>query len=127
MRAGHAQWEAARASLRLAQTEGLPTLDFNLAHYRNGRPNTAISDLRSHENVIGMSLSISLFDGFATTCRVRAAQAQVAEHGTESAPAWTVRWKRTVLEGVRLCQRALLHRESSRVGQRRLALVPKWD
>lgn len=71
--AAKAQWQAAQASLKAVQSEGLLALDFNLAHYRNGRPNVAITGGQSRENVIGLTLSIPLFDGFSTTYKVRAA------------------------------------------------------
>lgn len=77
--AARAQWQAAQEALRAAQSEGLPTLDLNLAHYRNGRPNNAITASRTHENVLGLSLTVPLFDGFASTYKVRAAQAQAEQ------------------------------------------------
>lgn len=81
--AARAQWQAAQASLKAVQSEGLPTLDFNLAHYRNGRPEVTLTDSRSHENVVGLTLNIPLFDGFAHSYKVRAAQALVEQKAIE--------------------------------------------
>ncbi|WP_343293935.1 TolC family protein [Vandammella animalimorsus] len=81
--AARSQWQAAQASLKAVQSEGLPTLDFSMAHYRNGRPNTALTDSRSRENVIGLTLSIPIFDGFNTTYKVRASQALVEQKAIE--------------------------------------------
>ena len=81
--AAKAQWHAAQASLKAVQSEGPPALDFNLAHYRNGRPNVAITGSQSRENVIGLTLSIPLFDGFNTTYKARAAQALVEQKAIE--------------------------------------------
>ncbi|MDO5693317.1 MAG: TolC family protein [Pseudomonadota bacterium] len=83
IQAAKAQWEAAQASLKAAQSEGLPTLDFTLAHYRNGRPNMAVTGSQSRENVVGIHLNIPLFDGFNTTYKVRAAQALVEQKAIE--------------------------------------------
>ncbi|MFT3779386.1 MAG: TolC family protein [Ottowia sp.] len=81
--AARAQWQAAQASLQAVQSEGLPTLDFSLAHYRNGRPDMAPAASRSRESVVGLSLNIPLFDGFAHTYKVRAAQALVEQKAAE--------------------------------------------
>ena len=81
--AARAQWQAAQASLKAIQSEGLPTLDLNLAHYRNGRPDVAVTASRSSESVVGLSLNIPLFDGFAHTYKVRAAQALVEQKAIE--------------------------------------------
>ena len=81
--AAKSQWEAAQASLKAVQSEGLPTLDFSMAHYRNGRPNMAVTDSKSRENVVGLTLNIPLFDGFSTTYKVRAAQALVEQKAIE--------------------------------------------
>lgn len=81
--AAKAQWQAAQASLQAVQSEGSPTLDFTLAHYRNGRPDVALTDTRSRENVMGLTLNIPLFDGFAHTYKVRAAQALIEQKAAE--------------------------------------------
>ena len=83
IQAARAQWQAAQANLEAVQSEGLPTIDLNLGHYRNGRPDTAATAGPARENVIGVSLNIPLFDGFSHTYKVRAAQAQVEQKAVE--------------------------------------------
>lgn len=83
IQSARAQWQAAQASLKAVQSEGLPTLDFSLAHYRNGRPDMTLTDSRSRENVVGLTLNIPLFDGFAHSYKVRAAQALVEQKAAE--------------------------------------------
>ncbi|MFZ1181346.1 MAG: TolC family protein, partial [Herbaspirillum sp.] len=70
-----AQLDAQREKLEAARSEGLPTLDFSYGRYINGRPNQSLST--SRESVIGLSLNIPVFDGFASTYKIRAAQAQI--------------------------------------------------
>lgn len=81
--AARAQLAGAEASLEATKSEGLPAVDLNLGHYRNGRPTQALSDVRSRENVLGVSVSIPLLDGYANTYRVRAAQAIVEQKQVE--------------------------------------------
>jgi len=81
--AARAQWQAAQASLEAQRVEHLPAVDVNMGHYRNGRPTQSLSAVRSHETVMGISVSIPLFDGFATTYKVRAAQALVEQKAVE--------------------------------------------
>ena len=77
-----AQLAAAREDILAAQSEGLPTLDFNAALYRNGRPNQgALRD--SRETVFGVTLTIPLFDGFSRTYKVRSAEAQAEQKEAE--------------------------------------------
>lgn len=75
--AARAQNEAQREKLAAARSEGLPTLDFTYGRYINGRPNQGISPGQSRESLVGLSLNIPIFDGFASTYKVRVAQAQV--------------------------------------------------
>jgi outer membrane protein len=70
-----AQLDAQREKLEAVRSEGLPTLDFSYGRYINGRPNQSLST--SRESVIGLSLNIPIFDGFASTYKIRAAQAQI--------------------------------------------------
>lgn len=78
-----AQWQAARASVRAARAEGMPTLDLGYNYYRNGRPNTSLNTMQSRESVLSISLSFPLFDGFNTTYKVRGAQALAEQKGIE--------------------------------------------
>jgi outer membrane protein len=71
------QLQAAREKLSSTRSEGLPTLDFTQSLYINGRPNQGVASTQSDESIIGLTLNIPLFDGFARTYKVRGAQAQV--------------------------------------------------
>lgn len=81
--AARAQSAAAEAALQAVRADGLPTVDFSLGHYRDGRPNQQLSTQHSRENVIGISLDVPLFDGFANRYEVRAAQAVVEQKEIE--------------------------------------------
>lgn len=77
--AARAQLHTAQEKVVVAQSEGLPTLDFTGNLYRNGRPQQGLSATSTHETVVGITLNIPLFDGFARTYKVRGAQAQVEQ------------------------------------------------
>ena len=81
--AARAQLQVAEAGLRATRADGLPTVDLSLGHYRNGRPNMALSATRSRDSVAGVSLTIPLFDGFAATYKQSAAQALVEQRQVE--------------------------------------------
>jgi outer membrane protein len=81
--AAHAQWMAAQAAVRAAQADGLPTLDASYNYYRNGRPNQSLPDLKSNEWLLGLTLTIPLFDGFNTTYKIRNAQAVAEQKAIE--------------------------------------------
>lgn len=83
LEAARNQWQAAQASWEAQRAEHLPTVDVNVGHYSNGRPTQSLSAVRSHETVVGLSVSIPLFDGFATTYQVRAAQAWAEQKAVE--------------------------------------------
>lgn len=74
--AARANLKAAQANVKTIQSEGLPTVDASFNHYRNGRPNQALTNVQSRENVVGITLTIPVFDGFNSTYKVRQAQAQ---------------------------------------------------
>lgn len=78
-----AQLKAAEAGISAVESDGLPTVDLNLGHYRNGRPTQSLSTVRSRENVVGVSVSIPLFDGYANTYKVHAARATVEQKRIE--------------------------------------------
>jgi outer membrane protein len=77
--AARAQLEAAREKVVSVRSEGLPTLDLTGNYFQNGRPNQGLTPIDSRETLIGVTLTIPLFEGFARTYKVRGAQAQV-EH-----------------------------------------------
>lgn len=83
IQAAKAQWRAAQANLKAVQSDGLPTLDLVLAQYRNGRPDQSVTGSASREDVIGVNLRIPIFDGFNTTYKVRAAQAEAEQKAIE--------------------------------------------
>lgn len=67
---------AAKAKETAVRSEGLPKLDFNGNYYQNGYPNQGLSSSRTNVTTIGLALTIPIFDGFASTYKVRGAQAQ---------------------------------------------------
>lgn len=73
--AARSQLASARENIVTTRSEGLPTLDFNGALYRNGRPNQGATQ-NTQETVVGVTLTIPLFDGFSRTYKVRGAMAQ---------------------------------------------------
>jgi outer membrane protein len=73
--AARSQLDSARENIVTIRSEGLPTLDFSGALYRNGRPNQGVMQ-NTQETVVGVTLTIPLFDGFSRTYKVRGAQAQ---------------------------------------------------
>lgn len=75
--AARAQFESAKERVKTIRSEGLPTLDFSQSEYVNGRPNQGLSSTQSTESVVGVTLNIPLFDGFARSYKVRGAQAQI--------------------------------------------------
>jgi outer membrane protein len=76
--AARSQLASARDNLVQTRSEGLPTLDFSGALYRNGRPNQGVMQ-DTQETVVGITLSIPLFDGFSRSYKVRGAQAQAEQ------------------------------------------------
>lgn len=78
-----AQLQAAEAGVSAVEADGLPTIDLSLGHYRNGRPTQSLSTVRSRENVVGVNVSIPLFDGYANAYKIRAARATVEQKRIE--------------------------------------------
>jgi outer membrane protein len=81
--AAKAQLEAARYQATAARAEGLPTFDFTAAYYENGRLDQTATETRSQETVVGVTLSIPLFDGFSHSYKIHAAEAQVERKAAE--------------------------------------------
>ncbi|WP_260464117.1 TolC family protein [Burkholderia sp. Bp8963] len=79
IRAARAQWEAAKARVTTARSEGMPTLDLSGTFSRNGYPNQGLQSLRSTQTSVGLTLTIPFFDGFSRTYRIRGAQARVEQ------------------------------------------------
>jgi outer membrane protein len=71
-----AQLLASQAKVRVAQAEGLPSLDYTQNFYQNGYPNQGLLPTSSTVTTVGLTLNVPLFEGFARTYKVRGAQAQ---------------------------------------------------
>lgn len=72
-----AQMLAAQERLGASTSEGRPTLDLAVNYYENGRPNQSLSSNKTQETLAGLTLNIPLFDGFASTYKVRRAEADL--------------------------------------------------
>jgi len=72
LRAAEAQVKAAQASTEAARAAGRPTISLTASADQN---NTA--GINTHSSAVGIHLNIPIFNGFAPTYRVRAAEAQV--------------------------------------------------
>lgn len=83
MVAARAQLAAADARVLASRAEGRPTLDVSSNFYQNGRPNQGLPTVKTRESMLGVALTIPLFDGFARTYKVRGAQAQVEQKQAE--------------------------------------------
>lgn len=75
--AARAQMLAAQERLSASTSEGRPTLDLAVNYYENGRPNQSLSSNKTQETLAGLTLNIPLFDGFASTYKVRRAEADL--------------------------------------------------
>ena len=74
--AAAARLDAATASLEATRADAWPRVDVGYSHYRNGRPTQTLVSGSSTERTIGITLTIPLFEGFASTYRVRSAAAE---------------------------------------------------
>ncbi|MBP0598492.1 TolC family protein [Herbaspirillum sp. LeCh32-8] len=95
--AARAQWEASKAKVTAARSEGLPTIDFTANHYRNGYPNQGLQTTRSNTTTWGIALNIPIFEGFSRTYKIRGAQAQAEQNEARLADVE----RRTLLEVVK--------------------------
>ena len=77
--AAQAQLAAAEEKVTSTRAEGLPTVDLMANFYQNGRPNQGLPTVRTRETLVGLTLTIPLFDGFSRTYKVRGAQAQAEQ------------------------------------------------
>ena len=82
--AAQAQLAAARDRVDVARSEGRPSIDLTANIYQNGRPNQGLSPASTRETLVGISLNIPLFDGFARHYKVRGAQAQAGQREAEA-------------------------------------------
>lgn len=71
------QLEAAKQQVTVAKSVGLPTLNLSGNYYQNTRPGEAVTASGAEETTLILAVSIPLFDGFASTYKLRGAQAKV--------------------------------------------------
>ncbi|MBW3502359.1 TolC family protein [Janthinobacterium sp. NKUCC08_JDC] len=82
--AAQAQLAAARERVAVTESEGRPSIDLTANTYQNGRPNQGLSAASTRETLVGISLNIPLFDGFARHYKVRGALAQAGQREAEA-------------------------------------------
>ena len=82
--AAQAQLAAARERVAVSESEGRPSIDLTANIYQNGRPNQGLSAASTRETLVGISLNIPLFDGFARHYKVRGALAQAGQREAEA-------------------------------------------
>ena len=82
--AAQAQLAAARERVAVTESEGWPSIDLTANIYQNGRPNQGLSAASTRETLVGISLNIPLFDGFARHYKVRGALAQAGQREAEA-------------------------------------------
>jgi outer membrane protein len=75
--AARKQLEAAKKGVIVTKSTGLPTVNLSGNYYQNTRPGEAVTPSGSRETTLIVALTIPLFDGFASTYKLRAAQADV--------------------------------------------------
>jgi outer membrane protein len=88
IKAARATWESNKKKIEAARAAGLPTVDFGANYYQNGYPNQGLQPTRTNVITVGVSVTVPIFDGFATTYKVRSAEAQAEQseaqlHDTE--------------------------------------------
>lgn len=81
--AARAQVDAARARADVARSEGLPSLDLSASFYQNGRPGQGLSTTQTRERLVGVTLNLPLFEGFARTYKVQGADALIEQRNAE--------------------------------------------
>ena len=82
--AAQAQLAAARERVAVTESEGRPSIDLTANIYQNGRPKQGLSAASTRETLVGISLNIPLFDGFARHYKVRGALAQAGQREAEA-------------------------------------------
>jgi outer membrane protein len=81
--AARAQVDAAQARADVARSEGLPSLDLSTSFYQNGRPGQGLSTMQTRERLVGVTLNLPIFEGFARTYKIRGADALVEQRAAE--------------------------------------------
>jgi outer membrane protein len=81
--AARAALDAAQAQVVAARASGRPTLDFTANYYQNAYPYQGLTNTNTRQSTIGLSVTIPIFDGFATHYKVAAADATVKQREAE--------------------------------------------
>jgi outer membrane protein len=68
--------DAAREQVVVARAGGRPTLDLTGDYYQNAYPGQGLTSTNTKVATIGLSITVPLFDGFATHYKVRGAEEQ---------------------------------------------------
>jgi outer membrane protein len=76
--AARAAVSAAEAQVVVARSAGSPTVDLTANYYQNGFPNEGLTSTNMRVATIGVTVTVPLFDGFATHYSVEAAKATVS-------------------------------------------------
>jgi outer membrane protein len=71
------QLEAAQQQVTVTKSAGLPTVNLSGNYYQNTRPGEAVTPSGAQETTLIVAVTIPLFDGFASTYKLRGAQARV--------------------------------------------------
>ncbi|MBW4057015.1 MAG: TolC family protein [Proteobacteria bacterium] len=71
------QLEAAQQQVTVAKSAGLPTINLSGNYYQNTRPGEAVTPSGAQETTLVVAVTLPLFDGFASTYKLRGAQAKV--------------------------------------------------
>lgn len=71
------QLDAANEQVTVSKSAGLPTLNFSANYYQNTSPGQAVTRVSAQETTMIVGVSIPIFEGFATTYKIRGAQAKV--------------------------------------------------
>ncbi len=75
--AARKQLASAREQVTVAKSTGLPVLSLTGNYYNNTRPGEAVTVANSQETTLVVGVTLPLYDGFASTYKLRGAQAQV--------------------------------------------------
>jgi len=81
--AARAQVEAARAHAEAVRSEGLPSLDLSASFYQNGRPGQGLSTTQTRERIVGLTLNVPIFEGFARGYKIQRAEASIEQRDAE--------------------------------------------
>ena len=77
--AARAAVDAAREQVESAKSSGRPTLDLAANYYQNGFPYQGLTSMNTNVATVGFTVSLPIFDGFATHYKIEGAKAVVKE------------------------------------------------